>query len=34
MGIMLIRRRSRRIYLHHLIYEWECKRMKTVIVFC
>jgi hypothetical protein len=33
MGIMLIRRRSRKTYLHHLIYEWECKRMKTVIVF-
>jgi hypothetical protein len=33
MGIMLIIQRSRRTYLHHLICEWECKRMKTVTAF-
>jgi hypothetical protein len=33
MSIMLIRRRSRRTYLH-LICEQKCKRMKIVIVSC
>jgi hypothetical protein len=33
MSIMLIRQRSRRTYLHHLICERKCKRMNKVIAF-
>jgi hypothetical protein len=33
MAIMLIRRRSRRIYLHHSIHEQECEEMNMITVF-